>query len=156
MGKLPWDWYVTFTFAGEVYPYLAVQYYTTWADQLAAEVGLVMTHARALEFQKRGVIHFHALIWNVGRYTSRKEWEGKWTALGRPSRAKDHRPCKDAGCLMCRDGPGWAKILPYDRTKGAAHYLPKYVAKDGEVDMLTFGTMRGRPDDRRLVGPQPV
>lgn len=128
LGKLPWDWYGTFTFAEQIYPDRGAQRYDTWAMELAQNVGLVMAHARALEFQKRGVVHFHSLVWNVQRRTHRKEWEQKWQEIG----------------------GGFAAIYPYDRSKGAVYYLGKYLAKNGEVDMLRFGELKGRPDDRRL------
>ena len=129
LGRFPWDWYGTFTFADDIYPDRGAQRYITWAEALQLEVDQVMTHARALEFQKRGVVHFHALIWNVKRRTMRKEWERKWEEIG----------------------GGFAAIYPYDRSRGAIYYLGKYVAKNGEVDMLTFGQLKGRPDDRRIV-----
>ena len=129
LAALPWDWWATFTFADEIYPYRAAQIYIYWAERLAAEVGRPMTHARAMEFQKRGVVHFHALIWNVGRRTNRYEWMATWETMG----------------------GGISRIFPYDRTQGAAHYLPKYVVKNGEVDILRFGPQPGRPDDVRMV-----
>lgn len=132
LATLPWDWYGTFTFAEWLHPERAAQIYEGWAARLQVEVAQKMTHARALEYQKRGVVHFHSLIWNVGRKTNRFEWMKTWETMG----------------------GGISRIYLYDRTKGAAHYLPKYVVKNGEVDILTFGKLKGRPDDRRLGGVQ--
>ncbi len=56
--------------------------------------------------------HFHALIGGVGEINRRELWE--W---------------------WFRDqGYGLARILPYEPSKGAAHYLTKYVVKElGDV-----------------------
>ncbi len=133
LGALPWDWYGTFTFAQPIYPDQAGHRYERWAELLQQELGWVMQHARALEWQRRGVVHFHALILGVRKQTNRKEWERKWEEIG----------------------GGFAAIFPYDRELGAVYYLGKYLVKNGEVDMLRFGKLRGRPDDVRLTQPGP-
>jgi len=116
------------TFAVWIHPDQAQQRYTEWARQLHAEVGQPMQHARALEWQKRAVVHFHALIWNVRRRTGRIAWQVKWEEIG----------------------GGWCAIFPYDRARGARFYLGKYVSKGGEVDLLSLPESAARPDDVRL------
>jgi len=133
LNRLPWDWWGTFTFAEWIHPEWAVQRYEKWATALHQETGTRMTHVRALEYQKRGVVHFHALIWGVNRRTSRKEWAEKWQEIG----------------------GGWAQLRNYDREKGAVYYLGKYVLKGGEVDLLRIGQGPGVPDDVRLTQPGP-
>jgi len=128
LGSKGWDWYATMTFGVWIHPDQAAQRYDEWARQLYAEVGQPMEHARALEWQKRGVVHFHALIWNVRRSTTRKAWEAKWEEIGE----------------------GWCAVYPYDRARGARFYLGKYVSKGGEVDLLKYGPELARPDDVRL------
>jgi hypothetical protein len=128
LGSRGWDWYATMTFAVWIHPDQAAQRYNEWARQLYAEVGHPMEHARALEWQKRGVVHFHALIWNVRRSTGRNAWREKWEEIGE----------------------GWCRIEPYDRKQGARFYLGKYVSKGGEVDLLKYGPEVARPDDVRL------
>jgi len=123
-----WDWWATFTFAVWIHPDTAAQKYNRWAVDLQAETGTVMRHARALEYQRRGVVHFHALIWGVKRRTSRKGWQEKWEEIAE----------------------GWCAIYPYDRTRHASFYLGKYAVKGGEVDHLTFGESSFRPDDVRI------
>jgi len=125
---LPWDWWATFTFAVWIHPDQAGQRYQEWARQLQGETGTTMQHARALEYQKRGVVHFHALIWGVNRGTHRKTWERKWEEIG----------------------GGWCAIYPYDRMRAASFYLGKYAVKGGEIDHLTFGESRWCPDDVRI------
>jgi hypothetical protein len=117
------------TFAVWVHPNQAVQRYDEWARVLQLETGTTMQHARALEYQKRGVVHFHALIWGVKRATHRETWQRKWEEIG----------------------GGWCAIYPYDRTKDARYYLGKYLVKGGEVDLLRFGKSNWRPDDVRIT-----
>lgn len=130
LGMSPWDWWATMTFAVWIHPDQAAQRYAEWARQLQVETGGLMRHARALEYQKRGVVHFHALIWGVKRGTHRKTWEQKWDEIG----------------------GGWCAIYPYDRDQGARFYVGKYLVKGGEVDLLRFGESAWRPDDVRITG----
>lgn len=124
-----WEWWGTFTFSEWVHPEWAGQRYERWAEELAAETGFKMQHARALEYQRRGVVHFHSLIWGVKRGTSKNAWAAKWQEIG----------------------GGWASIKNYNKGQGAAYYLGKYLVKGGEVDMLTFGGSPLRPDDVRIT-----
>ena len=133
ISQRDWQWWATFTFAVEIHPDQAAQRYRVWADQLAEETGFKMQHARALEWQRRGVLHFHALIWGVKRSTRRKTWERNWEEIG----------------------GGWASIWPYDRSKGAVYYLGKYAVKRGEIDHLTVGGPPWRPDDVRMAHAGP-
>lgn len=68
--------------------------------------------ARGLEYQKRGVIHFHALVGRVPEKVGRFDYMKRWEMLA-----------------------GYARIFPYDPAKGARYYLGKYVAKGGEIDV---------------------
>lgn len=68
---------------------------------------------RALEMQKRGVIHFHALIGGVGvedlrRLTYMDKWE---------------------------DIAGFARIEPVKSSYAVRCYVSKYVLKDGEIEL---------------------
>lgn len=124
----PWDWYATFTFREWIHPEWGAQLYDAWATRLAQDAGRVMTHARALEYQRRGVVHFHSLIWNVGEHQRRFKWMQMWESMG----------------------GGISRIYEYDRAKGAAYYVGKYLTKGGEIDYLTFGASSFRPDDVRI------
>jgi hypothetical protein len=134
LAALPWDWYGTFTFAEWLHPERAAQIYEAWARDLAEDAGKIQTHARALEYQKRGVVHFHSLIWNVAAGQRRFRWMQTWETMG----------------------GGISRIFEYDRARGAAYYLPKYIVKNGEVDILRFGPPLGRPDDVRMLPPPPA
>jgi hypothetical protein len=70
--------------------------------------------ARALEYQKRHVIHYHALLWFGGEGEPHR-----FTAMGRWEKI----------------GEGWARIFTYDPQLGASHYLGKYISKGGEIDL---------------------
>lgn len=129
LTTLPWDWWGTFTFAEWIHPEWARQRYEDWARALADDTGKVQTHARALEYQRRGVVHFHALIWNVSRRTRKSQWEQSWLDIG----------------------GGWGQLRNYDRARGATYYLGKYLVKGGEVDMLRVGGTDWKPDDVRIT-----
>jgi len=66
---------------------------------------------RAIEYSKKGVPHYHALLGNVGTLAPR-ELQGRWSTLA-----------------------GFAKINPV-RDKNAAYtYCAKYVLKGGGIDV---------------------
>ena len=70
----------------------------------------------ALEYQKRGAIHFHALIGadvNLNQVLSRKDQESRWDKLA-----------------------GFSRIAPIDdRLAAVTNYLSKYVVKGGEIEV---------------------
>lgn len=112
-----WDWFGTFTFAVWIHPDQAARRYDRWARQLQKANGGEMEHARAMEWQKRGVVHFHALISNVSKDIARAAWMTEWEDIGQ----------------------GFARIYDYNPDQGAAYYLGKYVTKGGEMDLLRYG-----------------
>jgi len=105
-----WQWFVTFTFKEEIHPEAADKLYRVWLNKLnralygqrwrKKQSGGVKW-VRALEWQKRGVLHYHALISNVG-YADRDTWAACWTELGETSKA------------------GFIKIDQYDESQGGA------------------------------------
>ncbi len=121
LAPWPWSWFTTHTFEDRTHPEAAIKCWNRWIHQLNREIFGVRYTARlqdgvlwvrGLEYQKRGVIHFHALVGrvpdDVGRFDFMKRWE-----------------------LLA----GYARIFPYDPVKGARYYLGKYVAKGGEIDV---------------------
>jgi hypothetical protein len=76
---------------------------------------------RALEYQRRGVIHYHALIGGSrlaradGRlaFAERRVWEREWLELG----------------------TGYARLEQPRSIGNVAGYCAKYVAKGGEIDL---------------------
>ncbi len=83
-------------------------------------------NAYGMEFQKRGVIHLHAVLKGIPDKVSKEEWAKKWW----------HQ----------HPNNGYATILPYDPELGAVGYLGKYIVKDGLVDLWlskrTLGQVR--------------
>lgn len=121
-----WQWFVTFTFKEEIHPESADKLFRVWVNKVNREIygqrwrkkaSGGIKWVRALEWQKRGVLHYHALVANVG-YASREKWAAEWAKLGEDSKA------------------GFIRIDQYDDTLGGAEaYLSKYVAKDGDIDL---------------------
>jgi len=67
--------------------------------------------ARGIEFQRRGSVHFHALLARVGE-VRRLAMMDEWSSLA-----------------------GWARIRPVEHPDRVAKYVAKYVAKGGEIDL---------------------
>jgi len=114
LGAFPWDWFVTQTFPDVVGPEQAARLHKRWTRALEDYERHDVRQARALEFQKRGVLHYHALLWGVRPDTRRLDWMDAWHAIS----------------------GGYARIVQYDPALGAAHYCAKYVTKGGEIDLL--------------------
>ena len=131
----PWQWYVTLTFASDdpnafttkaetKHCEFAQRCYRRWIRVLNErrfgkrfrKKGLGISHVQAIELQKRGVAHFHALLDGVEPLEYKLAHE-EWP-----------------------HGIAW--IRPYDAEKGGAGYLSKYVSKGGELDMWLAPQMR--------------
>lgn len=124
--SFPFDWFGTFTFS-EAVSSAAAHYW--FRKYLESAVGLTKPYAfRADEYgPKGGRLHLHALVGNVSHliaYCGEPLPHGKWG-----------RPC----CWLHRWPCGYARILPYDPTKGARYYVAKYVSKTlGDYDFIGF------------------
>jgi len=133
IGKFePYHWYSTFTFKDEVSQGRAEKQYHRIIRHINESLygrryrdkGLGVTWVKAIERQKRGVLHIHALIggevWRLRRFTFMDVWrEGAYFSNGKRFQAN-----------------GFAKIEKYKRELGARHYLSKYVTKGGELDIF--------------------
>ena len=116
----PLQWFCTFTFREQVHPEQADRRYKRFIHQVNEfyfgkryrEKGLGAYHVRALEMQRRGVIHFHSLIGGAIKPEHRFYFMESWN----------------------RDN-GFARIFPYN-PKGAPGYVSKYVVKGGELDIF--------------------
>lgn len=117
----PFDWYLTLTFREEVHPEQADRRYNRFLRQINEslfgrrfrEKGQGIYHVRAIEYQRRGVLHFHSLmgggVWKLRRLSYMDLWYSE---------------------------NGIARIEPYNPNLGARSYLSKYVSKGGEVDIF--------------------
>ena len=116
----PFQWFCTFTFREEVHPEQADRRYKRFIHQVNEyyfgkryrEKGLGCYHVRALEMQKRGVIHFHSLIGGAIKPEHRFYFMEFWN----------------------RDN-GFARIFPYISARAPA-YVRKYVSKGGQIDIF--------------------
>jgi hypothetical protein len=105
-----WDWFGHFTFRGEVGSVKANSTWNYYMKQLRKGTGRSVQWIRCTEFQQREVIHYHALLLNVGD-ARRLSYMDLWADIA-----------------------GWARIYPYEKDKGASYYLSKYVVKElGEI-----------------------
>jgi hypothetical protein len=116
------DWFVTFTFKSAIHPEAADKAFRVWVSKLNNHIygrkwrsrapGGV-TWIRGLEWQKRGVIHYHLLVSGVrGAIPSR--WGDVW-----------HEDM----------GMGFAQVVPLkDDQQSVKSYVTKYVTKGGELD----------------------
>ncbi len=76
-----------------------------------AKRGLGVTWVRALEYQKRGTIHFHALLGDVGRLR-RLTLMDRW-----------------------KDLAGFARIGAVNDQERVRKYVAKYVAKNCDIEL---------------------
>lgn len=105
-----WDWFGSFTFRGEVGTVKANSTWNWFVKQLRKDTGRSVQWVRCTEPQQREVIHYHALLLNVGD-ARRLSFMDLWANLA-----------------------GWARIFKYEADKGASYYLSKYVVKElGEI-----------------------
>ena len=119
IARYPWEWFVNLTFTIDVHPEAALKKFRLWASMLARSLygprwskngGLYWVVA--IEYQKRGVIHFHALV--IGQKTANKfSWMDRWHSMDEKT--------------------GFARIYDVNSVTGVSHYLSKYVPKDGQV-----------------------
>lgn len=121
LDRWNWSWFTTNTFRNEIHPEAASKTWDLWVHQLNRKIfgsrywkrpsdGVIW--ARGQEYQRRGVIHFHALIGRVPQAVRRLDWMDTWDELA-----------------------GFARIEAYDPARGARYYLGKYVLKGGQVDV---------------------
>lgn len=140
-----WDWFATLTFKGNVVgPELADRRFRRWRSDLCTSFAgdkwrerpaQIPYHVRALEWQKRGVIHFHAL---VGYRTDamrdnlfRRRWQDAW-----------------------RDLNGYARIDRIRDVGAVSRYCAKYCSKGGELDLSSNIPHELPPYDWTLCAPE--
>ncbi|MHB8425144.1 MAG: rolling circle replication-associated protein [Gammaproteobacteria bacterium] len=123
-SRYQWDWFCTMTFADAVHPERAFKTWRYWVSQLnrdlfgrhwqGTEHGGVYW-VRGSEYQRRGVLHYHALMSAVNdldALTYRWYWKNLWNDLA-----------------------GFAMIDKIKDEVAAMKYVTKYVVKGGDIDV---------------------
>jgi len=119
LGAWEWDWFCTFTFREDVHPEGADKRFRVLLSKLNRALfgprwwseGQSVQYVRALEYQRRGVIHFHALMRCVGesdRFRVMEDWE---------------------------ELAGFSRIYPPRSGEAVRRYCAKYVSKGGELEI---------------------
>jgi hypothetical protein len=107
LNKYSWDWFTTLTFRDPVPSFRAHRFLKGFVEEIDKAAGLPIYFFRADEFGPRGGrLHMHLLVGNVA-HLLRFTWMEKWAIRA-----------------------GYARVLPFDRSRGAAFYCAKYVTKD--------------------------
>lgn len=116
-----WSWFGHLTFRNAVHPEAAEKVFKRWVHGINREIFGVrywnrkerdgVLWARGSEMQKREVMHFHFLMARVPDSVNRLRCMDAWNELA-----------------------GYARIHPFESSKGAEYYVVKYAAKGGEVD----------------------
>lgn len=121
LARYPWEWFVNLTFVDVIHPESALKSFRTWISILNTEIfgrrwrkkkphGVYW--AVAIEYQKRNVLHFHALLAGV-KDTRRLTYMDTWAGMGGKN--------------------GFSRIYAVESRIAVSRYLTKYVSKDGEI-----------------------
>lgn len=123
LERYVWQWFATMTFRDIVHPEAADKLWRVWISKLNRflygprwyQKGQGVYWVRALEYQRRGVIHFHALLADVGDLNHRAKrlyWMDVWNDLA-----------------------GYARIEKPGSVELVSRYVSKYVLKEGEIEV---------------------
>lgn len=121
IARWPWEWFATFTFVHDTHPERALKLFFVWRSKLNREIYGPRWHKRdpygvttvvAIEEQKSGQIHLHALISGVGN-TRRLTWMDHWQSLD----------------VLA----GFPRIYPVENNEAVSNYVTKYVTKGGDI-----------------------
>lgn len=146
------DWFSTLTFRDPTHPESAVKAFMRWTHAMNRKIYGVRYTQRpedgissvlALEYQRRGVIHFHALQGGTKARPGRQLAETAKPAFvltDRHERAFRRLTAMDAWFQMA----GIARIYPYRRDGGAEKYVAKYITKAGGGDIFLAGPFGAR------------
>jgi hypothetical protein len=133
LGRYDWQWFATFTFLDHIHPEAADKRYRVWVSKLNRHLYGVKWYkrnqgvcwVRALEYQKRGVLHFHALLLHptkdLNQIAMRFHWKDVWWQIN-----KDKKTGR---------GRGIADIQKPADVAHVSRYVSKYVIKDGQIDV---------------------
>lgn len=125
LDRYVWEWFATFTFKDRVHPESADKLFRVWMSKLQRSVAGsrwfnkpqdTVRWARGLEWQRRGVLHYHALLFHrrsLFQVADMRRFQGVW---------------EDLTSSFCR-------IYPCDSGAAVRAYIAKYCGKGGEVDI---------------------
>lgn len=113
-----WDWFGTLTFRGEVGDKGANIKFSDFVRQVRHRCGHRVEFVRVTEQHKfRNVPHYHFLMGNVPDSVRRMGMVDWWWGKGY----------------------GIARVEKYDNSKGAGHYLGKYLLKQNSEILISRG-----------------
>lgn len=135
LSPVPFQWFVTLTFETNVHPEAAIKRWRRFTNEINRSLygrrWMKKDHGGiywivALERQKRGVVHFHALmgdIHDLNEITRRLDWMDEWYAMA-----------------------GIARIEPIRSSEAVLRYVTKYVIKDGDIEFSkNLGNYKDQP-----------
>lgn len=107
VSRYEWQWFCTMTFRDSVHPESADKRFRMFVSKLnrklfgprwSSKKRATVYWARGLEYQKRGVLHFHALLACAGKDLNhiaiRRDWEAVWQDLSGYARIEKVRSQK--------------------------------------------------------------
>jgi len=131
LSEFHWQWYITHTFRESVHPERADKLWRLWCSKINRELygprwfkkNKSVYWVRAIELQKRDVIHFHGLMSGIDAL-NQFEWMENWLNLD--------------GIGTGIGLTGISRIYNIDKgesTDAVISYVSKYVSKGGEIDL---------------------
>jgi len=137
ISRYEYDLFVTLTFQEDTKQWLAEKRFEKWVASLNKELfgrrykqrnrGIrgVVVYGN----QKRGTLHFHALLYAKGLKDLNMEYMAKlWKCNGQKN--------KNTGTLLNKIVNGHADIKIYDPKQGAKHYLANHTFQGGVFDII--------------------
>lgn len=115
-----WEWFCNLTFKNPVHPEAAGKIFKLWITDINKAIfGIHSKYCipwvKAIEHQKRGVIHFHALLSGGVKQLDVQIYKDRWLEYA-----------------------GFSSI--YEKvTEGAIPYITKYILKGGKIDLYIPG-----------------
>jgi hypothetical protein len=140
LSRYPMHWFCTLTFRNSVHPERAVKVFRLWVNEINrslygkrwAQRGQGIYWFLAWEYQKRGVLHFHALLGdteNLNDRARRLTWMDRWFELA-----------------------GIARIEDIKNRAAIDRYVSKYVVKGGQID--SSETLKSFAQQQSLSNPK--
>ncbi|MGH8223309.1 MAG: rolling circle replication-associated protein [Woeseiaceae bacterium] len=136
LARYPLQWFCTLTFRSHVHGERAFKSFRRWVGELNVslygrrwcERDQGVYWVLAWEWQKRGVIHFHALVGDVADLNERARrltWMDRWNELA-----------------------GIARIEAIESHEAVERYCSKYITKGGQIDLSS--TLKSFAQQRAL------